>query len=407
MNRWKSQKLADLAVFYPGTAFPIKYQGRSKGAIPFAKVGDISKAARSRKRYLTSTDHYIDQTDLAELRARLIPPGTVVFAKIGEAIRHNYRVVTSNSCLIDNNAMGVKPNNEALDSGYFYHFTRTLDFYQLAASTTVPSVRKSDLAEIEVPLPSLDEQQRIAAVLDKVDVLREQRRRAIALLDELTQSIFIEMFGNPPDRWAATTVENVAKDQKGSIRTGPFGSQLLHEEFVEEGVAVLGIDNAVSNEFRWSGRRFITLEKYRKLSRYKVHPGDVLITIMGTCGRSAVVPVDIPEAINTKHLCCITLDQDQCLPDFLHDYFLMHPIAKSYLAKTTKGAIMSGLNMGIIKMLPLKLPPLDLQLDYVSKIAAIRTQKQAAQAHLAELDALFASVQWRAFRGELWETSSD
>jgi type I restriction enzyme S subunit len=260
----------------------------------------------------------------------------------------------------------------------------------------------SHLKATKITLPPLAEQRRIAEVLDRAEALRAKRRAALAQLDSLTQSLFLDLFDDPATKgWAMTSIAGVVNEADGGIRTGPFGSQLLHSEFTDRGIAVLGIDNAVANEFRWGERRFISEAKYRQLKRYTVRPGDVLITIMGTCGRCAVVPDDIPSAINTKHLCCITLDPTKCLPIFLHAYFLRHPIALKYLNQTAKGAIMSGLNMGLIKGMPLPLPPIPLQREFARRVTAVEKLKTAHRASLAELDALFATLQHRAFRGEL------
>ncbi|MBC7918812.1 MAG: restriction endonuclease subunit S [Rhodoferax sp.] len=278
---------------------------------------------------------------------------------------------------------------------------------QMNRAAAVPGLNREDAYRVEVLLPPLEEQRRIAAILDQAETLRTQRRTALTQLDSLTQSLFLDMFGDAEVKgWPIETIAAVAHPDKGSMRTGPFGSQLLHSEFVAEGVSVLGIDNAVTNEFRWGERRFISEAKYRDLKRYTVKPGDVLITIMGTCGRCAVVPDDIPLAINTKHICCITLDKQKCMPEFLHVYFLRHPMARKYLAQTEKGAIMAGLNMGLIQAMPIPVPPLVLQQTFATRIQAIEALKATHRAALAELDALFASLQQRAFSGELTRPAS-
>ena len=92
---------------------------------------------------------------------------------------------------------------------------------------------------------------------------------------------------------------------------------------------------------------------------------------------------------NQEHLCCITLDRGRCLPEFMHAYFLKHPIARRYLERSAKGAIMSGLNMRIIKALPIPAAPLDLQHRFAAIVQSVEQQKVSQRAHLAELDTLF------------------
>lgn len=401
---WSTVNLEKIAEIQSGIGFPVEYQGLPAGDIPFAKVGDISKAKRLNGDSIASADNFINIDTLKNLKAKPFPENSIVFAKIGEAIRKNNRVITTKKMLFDNNVMGIIPNKEFVWNKYLYHFLETVDFYSLSNSTTVPSIRKTDMARLQIPLPPLEEQKRIAAILDQADALRRLRQRSIDRLNSLGQAIFYEMFvQNKEESWPTLTVSDLVDPEKGGIRTGPFGSQLLHCEFVDEGIAVLGIDNAVTNEFSWEQRRYITPEKYSGLSRYRVNPGDVIITIMGTCGRCAVVPEGIPLAINTKHLCCISLRADLCLPDYLHAFFLHHPSAQKYLQSKSKGAIMDGLNMGIIKSMPITLPPIKLQNQFSARLNKLKHQKTNTIEHTTNLEILFFSLQHRAFNGELSE----
>lgn len=259
-----------------------------------------------------------------------------------------------------------------------------------------------DIKSLEIPLPPFAEQLRVAEILDKADAIRRKRQEAIALTEQLLRSTFLEMFGDAAKHgWAASSVEQLAHSKHGSIRTGPFGSDLRHSEFVDGGIAVLGIDNAVENEFTWGEKRFITQSKYEDFQRYRVFPGDIIITIMGTCGRCAIIPDDLPLAINTKHLCCITLDRGKCLPEFLHSYFLFHPDARAYLEQRAKGAIMDGLNMGIIRALPAPIAPMELQFRYQAFSVALAGTKKRLIAHARHSDDLFNSLVQRAFSGQL------
>ncbi len=304
---------------------------------------------------------------------------------------------------INGNAMALDDlDDELVDINYLYRFFQSRGFDDVISGTAQPQITRTGLEKITVPLPPLEEQKRIAAILDKADTLRRKRQKAIDLTDQLLRSVFLDIFVDPSAKgWNTSTVEKLADNKKGSIRTGPFGSQLLHSEFTESGIAVLGIDNAVKNIFRWAKPRFISKEKYEQLKRFTVRPGDLLITIMGTCGRSAIVPEDCPVAINTKHLCCITLDKGICTSEFLHSYFLMHPTSRKYLARAAKGAVMDGLNMGIIKDLPVCIPPIELQKKYSEIYKKLHVNKEALKLSAEVTNTLTNSLSQQAFRGEL------
>ncbi|MBF0417614.1 MAG: restriction endonuclease subunit S, partial [Magnetococcales bacterium] len=304
----------------------------------------------------------------------------------------------------DLKALFCKPG---VDVRYILHFLNANAglIESFGKGATVKGITLDILRQLTVPLPPLPEQKRIAAILDKADAIRRKRRQALAMADEFLQSAFLRLVGPKHSdyaSWSQQTIESLAEaPTRQSMRTGPFGSALKHSEFVDEGIAVLGIDNAVQNRFAWSERRFIIEEKYEDLKRYTVKPNDVLITIMGTTGRSAVVPDSIPTAISTKHLATITVDRELAHPEFISNAIHRHPGILRQIAVANRGAIMSGLNLGIIKSLELHVPPLPLQLKFASAVQTIRNLEEKMDATWSRPNQLFESLTQRAFRGEL------
>ncbi|WP_305972610.1 MULTISPECIES: restriction endonuclease subunit S [unclassified Mameliella] len=347
---------------------------------------------------------FIDEAQAAALNNVVLKPGDVLLNITGASVARCCRLPDGMAGgRVNQHVAIVRPDTELLAGDYLQHLlvapdTKAKLLGIAGGGATREAITKSAIESFEIPLPPLEEQKRIAGILDQAAELCRLRTRALDKLGTLGQAIFHEMFvGDTSDSWPRVQVEHFAEN----MRTGPFGSQLLHSEFVDHGIPVLGIDNAVSNEFRWAKERFITVEKYEQLKRFTVLPGDVLITIMGTCGRCAVVPEDIPTAINTKHLCCITVDRAQVLPEFLQAAFLHHPEVLRQLGIEAKGAVMPGMNMGIIKALKLPLPPLSLQGDFGERLKEITVSQAKARTAQKSTESLFAALQHRAFRGEL------
>ena len=276
--------------------------------------------------------------------------------------------------------------NDTVDISYLAYAMEHMDLAKYFTGATIPHIYFKDYQKEELPLPILDEQRKIAAVLDKVSDLIAKRRQQLDKLDLLIKSRFVEIFYNTTGNanWPIVTMADISTD----MRTGPFGSALHHDEFVETGIFVLGIDNAVENRFSYNRMRYITEEKYEQLKRYTVRPGDVIITIMGTVGRSAIIPDNIPKAINTKHLACLTIDRSKAQPTFICSAFQMHPEIRQQLTGQAKGAIMDGLNLTIIKKLCFKLPPIEMQNKFVEFFNLTENTKTTISRSLEKLETL-------------------
>ena len=377
-NTYPIKKLGEVVIFLDSKRKPVKESERVTGIYPYYGANGLQGWIND---YIFDDELIL----LAEDGGHFNNPDRGVAYKI------------TGKTWVNNHAHVIKPL-EDLNIDYLCRVLENYDLRTWITGTTRAKLTKGGASEILIPLPPLIEQKRIAQILDKADELRQKRQQSIDKLDELLQACFLKIFEN--EKCSMSQIKDLLENGK-SIRTGPFGSQLLHSEFVDEGIAVLGIDNAVKNTFKWAKPRFITPEKYKQLKRYTVKPKDVIITIMGTCGKCAVVPDKIPLSINTKHLCCITLDFDKCNPEFLHSYFLLHPTSINFLKSRAKGAIMAGLNMSIIKDLPVELPSIEIQNEFAELKTKIGLQKSKLINQLQEQDNLFQSLQQRAFNGEL------
>ncbi len=363
------------------------------GQRQYMATGDLSK---NKINEMMAVD-YETKPSRADL---LVNAGQIILARMKATNKVLLIDQSSKDFIVSTGFITLTPK-KGFNSGYLSHYFKS-GFFQsqkdkYCTGATQKAINNTSLKKINVPYCSIDEQQKIAAILDQADALRKKRQESLRLLDAHLKSMFLEMFKKGTLNWKICKIKDIAENKKGSMRTGPFGSSLLHSEFVEEGIAVLGIDNAVENKFLWKERRYITKEKYSQLKQYTVRPGDIIITIMGTLGRSAVIPENIPLSINTKHLACITLSREIANPYFINYTFQSDPDVIRQLSGKKRGAIMDGLNLTIIKELDIKLPPLALQEKFVTILKKVEFQKDQMNKSLTEIDTLFNALSQRYF----------
>ncbi|TEN61531.1 restriction endonuclease subunit S [Pseudomonas aeruginosa] len=192
-GEWAVKKLAEVCNVLQGYGFPEVLQGRGDGKYPFCKVSDISRAVAERGGLLVEAANYVGDDDLLKLRAKTIPKGATVFAKIGEALRLNRRAYVQEECLIDNNATGLKAIDGGSDDYFIYLMSQLIDLNKHCGGA-VPSVNKSTLEEIEVIVPGFDEQKKIAESLSCLDNLISAQSQKIDALNTHKKGLMQQLF---------------------------------------------------------------------------------------------------------------------------------------------------------------------------------------------------------------------
>ena len=193
VGEWKEKAIGDIADVLQGFGFPDKHQGQTTGDLPFCKVGDISTAVDKGERIISHAANYVDYSLLPTLHAKPIPKGATIFAKIGEAIRSNKRIMTGCPCLIDNNAAAVKAKDGESDVFLFYLMSNVnLADY---SGGIVPSVNKSAIEKISVFIPpTIAEQKKIANCLSDIDSLISAQCQIVDAVKEKKKGLMQQLF---------------------------------------------------------------------------------------------------------------------------------------------------------------------------------------------------------------------
>jgi len=197
-GEWSEGRLADIATVLQGYGFPERHQGQKDGDYPFYKVSDISRSLAAGKMFIDESANYINKNLLKELRAKPIPDGTTVFAKIGEAIRSNRRAITTVPCLIDNNAAGVKRIKGKATDMFLYLMMEQISLIDHAGGV-VPAVNKSAIEEISVKFPEPDEQERIASCLSSLATLITAETQNLEGLKNHKKGLMQQLFPSPEE----------------------------------------------------------------------------------------------------------------------------------------------------------------------------------------------------------------
>ncbi len=254
--------------------------------------------------------------------------------------------------------------------------------------------RPAEVFKIQIPLPPLAEQKRIARILDAADALRAKRREALAQLDTLLQSTFLDMFGDPvtnPMGWEVVSVG----DEISFLTSGSRG---WARYYAKEGDTFIRIQNLKGGQLDLDDSAFVNAPESAEAKRTTVEPGDVLLSITADLGRTAVVPGGIAKAHINQHLAILRFTS---LNPVFVSYQLASKGGQAQFNRLNREGVKAGLNFNDVKSIRLTNPPLNLQHRFAAIVESVERQKASQHAHLAELDTFFTSLQARAFRGDL------
>ncbi|MDV6034670.1 MAG: restriction endonuclease subunit S [Phycisphaera sp. RhM] len=377
-------KLGDIAEFINGAAFkPTDWEEEGKRIIRIQNLNDSSKPFNRTTRKVSDKLNVYPGDLLVSWSASL---GVFTWNESDVALlnQHIFRVI---------------PNERLVDKQYLrYGLEEALAMMQNHLhGATMKHVNRGEFLATRIPLPPLPEQKRIAEILDRAEALRSQRRAALALLDELTQSIFLDMFGDPvsnPREWPIIAFHDVCDSRLGKMldakkQVGDNPRPYMRNINVNWGK--LDLSTVWEMDFD---------EKDRK--EFRLLPNDVLICEGGAgVAQTAVWRGEIEECYFQKSLHRVRPKPSIASPEYIA--FLMRMMMRqgSELMRLVSSATIPHLTGVKLKSLRIPVPPIELQCRFGYILESIEQQRTLIHNHVAKFGTLFASLQQRAFRGEL------
>lgn len=316
-------------------------------------------------------------------------------ANAGFVWKHTYPIWASDCTVIE--------VNENINLDYFYLFLLSKQeiIYSFQTGAGQPHVYWKDIKNIEIDLPSLEKQRKIAKTLDKANELIELRKESITKLDALAKSIFIDMFGDPvsnPKGWETKGIESLVRKEKYSIKRGPFGGSLKKEIFVKEGYLVYEQYHALNNDFTFA-RYFIDEKKYQELKAFEIQAGDIIISCSGVyLGKLAVIPNNFKRGIINQALLKISLDENIMKNVMFINIFTNPNFKKKFFGNNIGSGVPNFPSMQDFKKFEFILPPIELQNKFAKIVEKIEEQKSLYEKELEKLEENFQALLQKSFQ---------
>ena len=363
------------------------------GNIPWAKISDLEK---SNDGYIYETEEHITEEALKSINNRFFKVGTLLLAMYGSVGKTAIAKIdlSTNQAILGINI--IDKNN--VDIKYLRYWFTTIKEQLLnrAVGAALANISLGIVKELEIPLPNLATQQRIATILDQANAIIQNNRGIVQKYDALTQSLFLDMFGDPVKNEKGWE-KDILGNHCSKIQIGPFGSQLHLSDYVENGIPLVNPTNIKKDSIDYNNSVKITEEKYNSLPNYHLKNNDVIMSRRGDLSKIGIV--------NKEKSFCGTGSLFLRLKNTLNPLFcyfmLSHKSTIDVLYEKAQGITMPNLNKNIIVNIRILIPSSDLQNQFAERVAIIETQKQQAQLELAKSEALFQSLLQKAFKGEL------